>query len=53
MALTKEQAEFIEAKVEELGSVVKVSNFYNKDCKVDTYAFMHAVKLFGKKRRKK
>ena len=49
MSLTKDQKEYIKNKVEQLGCIEKVVQFYNRDSVVCEYAHEYAKKLFSKK----
>jgi hypothetical protein len=53
MALEQDQKDFIMNKVKELGTVKKVVDFYNKDCKVDEFAIKYAIKIFKVKGEKR
>ena len=52
MALDQDQKDFIERKVEKLGSMKKVKQFYKRDSLVCKYAVQYANKIFKKKGRK-
>lgn len=46
MALKENQKEFIRKKVNELGSIQAVQEFYFQDCLVDKWANVYASTIF-------
>lgn len=52
MALEKDQKEFIQAKVGELGSIQAVKEFYSQDCLVDKWANVYASTIYKNSRGK-
>jgi len=49
MSLTKDQKDFIKNKVEQLGCIEKVKQFYKRESLVCEYACEYANKLYKRK----
>ena len=48
MPLEQDQKDFIKSKVEKLGSIQAVEEFYNQDCLVDKWANVYTSTIFDK-----
>lgn len=53
MALDRDQRTFIKNKVEKLGSLEAVKNFYKRKSLVCEFALAYAEKIYNKKKKKK